>query len=248
MDLQATLSTILEEVAFKQDASGNNVSILARAKEDLDRFLTEHTSISDDEKAKRIYDFFTNTITSVTTQAIIVAGQAPLQDAQIATEAQKVASMQIDDTNKTNESTQKIISMQNDDKAKLNNSAVNVAKAKAEIETLIPAQVLSINKDVEIKAKQLITEDKKLDLMDKDLIIKQAQADLEASKVPLYQAQADNERAKVGLTAQQVRVSAMEVQYKLAQLKAIQKAGELNLQIEREKMETQIEVAQIYKA
>ncbi len=251
MTLQETLSTILNEVAFKTE-NDVNTSILGKAKEDLSTFLTDHTSISDDEKAKRISDFFTNTIISVTTQAIQVAGQAPLQAVQMQTmqdeTAQKIASMQIQDTNDTNESVQKVISMQNDDKAKLNNSAVNVAKAKAEIETLMPAQVQQITKDIELKSKQIDTEVKKLDVMDKDILIKQQQADLEATKIPLYQAQADNERAKVGLTAQQVRVSATEVQYKLAQLKAIQKAGELNKEIEDNKNLTNIKIAKIYKS
>jgi len=252
MGLQSTLTEILDTVAFIKDADGNDISILGKAKQDLDNFLTDHTSISDDEKAKRIYDFFTNTITNVTVQAIAVAGQTPLQDAQIQTmkdeTAQKIASMQIDDTNRTNESVQKIESMKNDDKAKLNNSAVNVAKAKAEIETLMPVQIQEITKNIELKTKEIEAEDKKLDIMDKDILIKEAQVGLEEAKIPLYQAQADNERAKVGLTAQQVRVSATEVQYKLAQLKAIQKAGELNKEIEDNKNLTQIKIAKIYKA
>jgi len=283
MSVKETLNEILNTVAFEKDADGNETSILYKAKTDLGEFLSEHTSISDDEKAKRISDFFTNTITNVTVQAIMVAGQAPLQEAQIAeiqqdtinktnesiqkvismkneddyrevqkttltdeTE-QKIASMLVDDTNKTNESIQKVISMQNDDKANLNNSAVNVAKAKAEIETLMPAQIQEIQKNIEFKSKQIETEAKQLEIADKDILLKGQQIGIEAEKIPLMQAQTDTERAKIGLTRQQVRVSATEVQYKLAQLKAIQKAGELNKEIEDNKNDTNIQIAEIYK-
>ena len=273
MSLKSTLKDILDVVAFQKDEDGNEISILAKAKVDLNKFLDEHTSISDDEKAKRIYDFFTNTITNVTVQAIAVAGQTPLQDAQIQTmkdeTTQKVNSMRIDDTNKTNESVQKVISMQNEDKARLNDSAVNVAKAKAEIETLIPVQVQEITKKLELMDNDIIikqaqvdlekekiplmqaqtaNETKKLDLMDKDIGIKEQQALVEAEKVSLMNAQTANETKKLGLTQQQIRVSATEVQYKLAQLKAIQKAGDINREIEAEKNATQVRVAEIYKA
>lgn len=215
MSLQTTLNEILETVAFLKDDDGNDISILGRAKIDLNDFLDTHTSISDDEKAKRIYDFFTNTITNVTVQAIQVAGQAPLQEAQIQTmqdeTAQKIASMQIDDTNKTNESVQKIQSMQNDDKAKLNNSAVNVAKAKAEIETLIPAQVNEINKNVALKDVEIATETKKLDIADKDILIKQAQISLEEAKLPLYNAQTDNEIKKLDIADKDILLKQAQV-------------------------------------
>ncbi len=241
MSVKETLNEILNTVAFEKDADGNETSILYKAKTDLGEFLSEHTSISDDEKAKRISDFFTNTITNVTVQAIMVAGQAPLQDAQI-------AEIQQETINKTNESVQKVISMQNDDKANLNNSAVNVAKAKAEIETLMPTQIQEIQKNIEFKSKQIETETKQLEIADKDISLKEQQIGIEAEKIPLMQAQTDSERAKIGLTRQQVRVSATEVQYKLAQLKAIQKAGELNKEIEDNKNLTNIKIAKIYKA
>ncbi len=218
MSVESTLEVILNTVAFKEDESGINISILGKAKDDLSDFLSEHTAISDDEKAKRISDFFTNTIMSVTTQAIMVAGQSPLQDAQIISAGK-------DDTNKHNESVQKVVSMKNEDKARLNNSAVQVSKAKIEIESLIPAQIQQMAEDINLK---------------------KAQTKLEEARIPLLSAQVDNERQQLGLTRQQIRVSATEVQYKLAQLKAIQKASEINQKIEEQKNITSIKIAKIH--
>ena len=232
MGVKETLNEILDTVAFQKDADGNEISILAKAKEDLEEFLSEHTSISDDEKAKRISDFFTNTITNVTVQAIMVAGQAPLQDAQI-------AEIQQDTINKTNESVQKVISMQNEDKARLNDSAVNVAKAKADIETLIPAQVQEINKNIAIKDKELLQADKKLDIMDKDITLKEtqntielkkvdvmtqdiavktAQVNIEEKKLPLIEAQTNVETKKLDIMAQDELIKKQEVDIKTKQV------------------------------
>lgn len=286
--LRETLATTLDEIAFKLDNDGNNISIINKAQNDLKDYLENNTSISDDEKAKNYARFLTDTITGVTIQAIQVAGQAPLQSAQIDT---MVA-----------ESAQKIISMQNEDKARLNDSAVNVAKAKAEIETLMPAQILkinaeilSLNKEVELKSKeielreaelpfkeaQVLSEQKRLELMQAELPLREAQALLEAKKIELMatdillkeknitmedkkidlmevqteqegvkiglmQAQTEIEYAKLGLNAEQIRLTAMEAEYKKAQMQAVEKAGELNKEIEKEKNETQITIAEIY--
>lgn len=60
------------------------------------------------------------------------------------------------------------------------------------------------------------------------------------------QYQAENERVRSQLTAQQIGLTAMEVQYKLAQIKAIQDAAQVNKEIEHEKNETQLKIAEMY--
>ena len=272
--LRQTLEVTLDEVAFKKDDNDEDVSILSKAESNLKAYLDDQTSITDDEKARRYAEFLTNTITSVVTQAISIAGDAPLRDAQIATEQQKIASMQNEDAINSAQSNkdlqvkdaqiaveqQKVISMQNEDKARANEVAAKVAKTKFEIETLLPAQVATENKKLELMSAQVQTELKKLEMMgkeislkdkdlslkDKEINIKEIMAQVEAEKVPLMRYQAANERIKAQLTKQQIGVAAMEVQYKLAQIKAIQDAAQLNKEIEHEKNETQLKVAELY--
>ena len=234
--LRETLKVTLDEVAFKSDPADptKNISILGRAQEDLKTFLEENTSISDDEKAKRYSEFLTNIITSVTTQAIMVAGEAPFRDAQAKTleaeTAQKILSMVINDTNQTNESVQKVISMQNDDKAKLNNSAVNVAEAKAKIETLMPAQIQQITADIAHKVAQTALEGKKIEIAEKDIELKiqeiplrVAQVAIEEKKIDLMDKQLLSEDKKITIMEKEIAIKEQELPLKIAQAEVEQK-------------------------
>lgn len=231
MTLEQTLTAILDVVAFKVDTNDNNVSILGKAKEDLDKFLTDHTSISDDEKAKRISDFFTNTIISVTTQAIQVAGQAPLQEVQIQT-------MQ-------DETAQRIESMKVDDKAKLNDSAVRVAKAKAEIETLLPAQVNQIQSDAAYKDILASLESKKIEIADKDIQLKAKQLEESDKKLDLMDQQIQQEGFKQLLTSQQINTETQRVALLKAQTGAVGESLRTNREIERMHDETRLKIAEM---
>ncbi len=258
--LRETLAVTLDEIAFKKDENGEETSILSKAQSNLKEYLEEQTSITDDEKARRYAEFLTNTITSVVAQAITIAGDAPLKNAQIATEMQRVVSMQKEDAIKEAQSAkdlqvkdaqiavdnQKISSMQNEDRARVNEVAAKVARTKYEIETLLPAQVATENKRTEMMTEDINLKRKEQALKDKEIGIKDIMAQVEAEKVPLMRYQAENERIRTQLTKQQIGVAAMEVQYKLAQIKAIQDAAQLNKEIEHEKNETQLKIAELY--
>jgi hypothetical protein len=218
--LRETLRITLDEVAFRKDeTTGDNISIVHKSQEDLKAYLEENTSISDDEKAKYYSKFLTDIVTGVTIQAINVAGQAPLMDAQIDTLRAETA--------------QKIISMQNEDKARMNDSAVNVAKAKADIESLIPAQVSKINaeiaalaKDAELKAKEIAIKEAELPLMQAQVLTEQqkvlamqAETALKEAELPIREKQLEIETSKLELMEAEMEIKLKEIPLKEAQVK-----------------------------
>lgn len=198
--LRETLKATLDEVAFVKDEDDNNISILGKAQSDLKEFLENNTSISDDEKAKHFSSFLTNVITGVTTQAIIAAGDAPLKDAQI-------------DTMRA-ESTQKILSMQNEDKARMNDSAVNVVRAKAEVETLVPAQVSKLRAEITALEKDAIIKEKEIAIKEAEIPLKEAQVLTEQERVLSMQAETAVREAELPLKEAQLDIALKDAELK----------------------------------
>jgi len=128
----------------------------------------------------------------------------------------------------------------------LNDNAVTVAKAKIEIDQVIPAQIANMKAETALKTAQQQLEAEQINIAKQDLLIKQQQLQTQAAQIALLEVQAQSEQEKIGLIGQQIRVQAAEAQYKLAQIKAIEKAAEVNKQIEIMKNNTSIEVAGIY--
>ena len=258
------LDALLTEVAFKTDTSGKNVSIIGRSEAQLKAYLEENTSIPEDKKVQIYANFLSTVVTNVTTQAIQTSGQAPLEDAQIKNQTaettaniknidSEITSRSLRDTLAQDETTQKILNLKEEvsasqarTKVALNDSAVTVAKAKIEIDQLIPAQIASMKAETSLKTAQQALETQQLAIAKQELLIKEQQLKTQTAQIELMQAQAQSEREKIGLISQQIRVQAAEAQYKLAQIKAIEKASEVNKQIEIMKNNTSIEIAGIY--
>jgi len=258
------LDALLTEVAFKQDTNGNNISIIGKSEEQLKSYLEQNTSIPEDKKAQIYANFLSTVVTSVTTQAIQVSGQAPLENAQIINQTaetnanvknveSEITSRTLKDTLAQDETTQRILNLKEEitasqakTKAMLNDNAVTVAKAKIEIDQVIPAQIEEMKASTALKSAQQQLEAAQINIAKQDLLIKEQQLKTQAAQVALLEVQAQSEQEKIGLIAQQIRVQAAEAQYKLAQIKAIEKASEVNKQIEIMKNNTAIEVAGIY--
>jgi hypothetical protein len=203
-------------------------SILKEAEGLVKAYLEENTRITDDERANIYAKFVTDVTTTAITQAITASAQLALEGA---VNDQKVLSMQgelaLAEAKNVSEilvDTQKITSMQNEDTARRNEVATKVAKAKIEVEQLIPSQI-NINqkeleikdKDLQIKDKSLEVETKRVDIMTQDIALKTKQVLTEDKKVALMGEQLNVEKEKVPLMKAQAlletkKVSLMEVQ------------------------------------
>ncbi|MEA1917192.1 MAG: hypothetical protein U9N42_06650 [Campylobacterota bacterium] len=248
------LSAVLNEVAFKTDENDDNknISIIGKAENRLKIFL-ENTDLSDTAKATHYTSFLTTTTSNAIQQAIMIAGQAPLQETQISTmsaeSTQKIASMVADDTNKLNETTQRIESMKADDKMNSNNTAVNIAKAKAEIESVIPADVAIKQKQLEVFDADISHKGKIESSLDAEITLRGVQGGLESARTVTegYNAsmaieQIKTERQKVVQGKEQIKLTGAELEYRKEQTIAMSKATEINKEIEQAKNDTQIEI------
>jgi len=206
----------------------NDNSVLSDAESKLKTFLETNTSISDNEKAQVYSKFLTDVVTNSINSALQSATNIMLQQAKI---EQEIASMQIEDQIKQEQSTkdlevkaQQIASMKAQDEVNKNKVAGELAKIKYEVEHLMPAQVDNIIKDTQIKDKELELKQedielkkKQVELANKEVTVKEAEIQIKKAEVdisrselqikqaqiPLVQAQAETEKAKAFLVGQQ---------------------------------------------
>jgi len=210
----------MEEVAF-----ANPDSVASKAEVKLKEFLDNNTAIPEDEKAKVYANFLQNIVVTTINQAIQAALQLPVNEKQIEImerETQVKEAIKDSDIAVNN---QKIASMQAEDEARRNEVAAKVAKAKVEIEQLIPSQIALNEKELQIKDKQLQIEDKKIALAEKQVELEgekiplmKAQTEVEKAKIPLMQAQSQVEQRKVDLMAKEVEVETRKVDLMEAQV------------------------------
>ncbi|WP_456390340.1 hypothetical protein [Hydrogenimonas sp.] len=267
MDL-SLYTQVIEETL--QKINFDTGSVMNKAEEQVKSFLEENTSITDNEKAAIYANFLTQTTTNVVTQVLTaatqIALQAPVNEQQIASmqgelsieQAQSDKDLMVKDSDIA-VNTQKVLSMQAEDEARKNEVAAKVAKAKVEIEQLIPSQIAINEKQLQVEDKKLTlmdseieSEAKKLVLMDKELALKERQIEIEGAKKPLIEAQTKVENAKSSLVNSQSMTEiekmnqiAAETTYRYEQTNAIGKAFEVNERIEDKRNETHIEVATI---
>lgn len=235
MDLELykdTLRATIEEVLTKGDDS-----IIKSSNAELVAFFNNNaTSLTDDVKARYYSDFLTTTVTSTITQAIQVAGNIALQY-----ELEKPVNEQ------------KIISMQNEDLVNRNRVAMEMAKAKIEIEQLIPAQVDKMRADADVAIKELEVKVYQLEQMlplekakleaTTNLAIKELEfktIELE-QKLPVEIARIEADLAmmeqKVLIEKEQLKLAKEELQIKKAQMKLT----EAEIDLKREQIRQGIE-------
>ena len=222
-------------------------SVVKNAEQMLKGYLETNTSITDNDRATIYAKFLTDVTTNAVTQSITAAMQLALDGA---VNDQKVLNMQGElsiaqaQSDKDLEvkasqiavDNQKIASMQADDTAKRNEVAAKVAKAKIEIEQLIPSQIHLNEKELQVKDKQLLYEDQRIAVLQKDTEIKTKQVAIEEAKIPLMKAQAQVEAKKVDLMKEQVSVEREKVPLMQAQAQTEQKkVGLMEVQIEQER-------------
>ena len=186
-------------------------SVIKNAEQMLKVYLETNTSITDNDKAALYAKFLTDTTTNALTQTIMAALQLTLEggvnDQKILNmqgelaiaQAQSDKDIAVKDA-QISVDNQKIASMQAEDTARRNEVAAKVAKAKIEIEQLIPSQIALNEKEIEIRSKDLLIKDqalavetKKVLIMDKDIALKDKQVSIEEAKLPLMRAQAQLE-------------------------------------------------------
>jgi len=241
MDLQdftGIIRATMDEVAF-----GNDGSVAAKAEEQLKTFLDENTSITDDQKAQIYANFLQQIVTTTINQAIGAALQLPVNQKQIDVmeretaikEAQgekelELKSVQIDvmrgelavkEAIKDSDiavNEQKIASMRAEDEARKNDVAARVARAKVEIEQLIPSQVALNRKDVEIRDVQLRIEEENLVLRQKDVELREKELEIESQKIPLIAAQTLVEQKRATLMDAQVQIENRKIDLTEAQV------------------------------
>lgn len=223
-----------------QVINSDSDSILKEAETMVKDYLETNTSISDNERAGIYAKFVTDTTTTAITQAIVAATQLTLEGA---VNDQKILNMQgelaIEQAKGDSDiavNTQKIASMQNEDTARRNEVAAKVAKAKIEIEQLIPSQISLNEKEIEVKSKELLFKDKmievetaKVDLMTQDVALKEKQVLLEEAKIPLITAQKDIEVKKLDVMTQDIALKEkqVEIESKKVDLMGAQISNEL---------------------
>ncbi len=243
-----------------QLVSGTN-STFSVSEQKMKEFLEQNTDITDTDKAKIYADFLTNITTTSLQQTLSnakeIALEHGLREAQTATEAQKVISMQNEDADRAREVTQKIISMQEQDKARNAEVASLVAKTKIEIEQKIPAEIEALRaeadlkkQEVKLKEAQLQLEKAKTKLTEKQIQIESSRLDILREELELKREMNQFEREKLeffkGESVAKVELMEADKLLKHQQAGAVSTSLSTNLDIEREKMRTQIEVATIY--
>jgi len=242
MDSVFYLSLIEETMGV---VSTGTTSIAKQSETLIANYLQNNTGITDDEKAKIYAKFLTDITISTTAQAIGAATQLALEGP-------------VND--------QKIVSMQNDDIVKMNEVAVKIAKAKIEIEQLIPSQVDMNRKTIEIQTKELLLKSAEIAIKEGQLLVEQAkvplleaqalneagkvnltlaQTALEQAKVPLLEAQTNLEKSKVRLQKAEMALRYADVYYRQQQAQAVANSLVVNERIEVMKSETQLKIATI---
>jgi hypothetical protein len=219
MDLtiyENAIKKTLDVVNFDDNA------IMKRANDQIRAFLNDNTSITDDQKASVYSEFLSSTTTAVVTEAVRAAMelalQGPVNDANIIkiqtetaiAQAQSDKDLAVKDSDIAVNS-QKIESMKADDIAKKNEVAAKVAKAKIEIEQLIPSQVALNEKDIAVKDKELALRDKQITVEENRAQLMAKQVEIEGEKIPLMQAQVSVEQAKIPLMEAQAQVESQKV-------------------------------------
>ena len=210
----------MEAVAFNDPESA-----ASKAEEKIKQYLDDNTAIPDDKKAELYAGFMQQIVVTTINQAIQAALQLPVQEKQVEVMERETAVKEALKDSEVAVNNQKIASMQSEDEARKNEVAAKVARAKVEIEQLIPAQIANMQKEAELKQKEIeVTthrvevEASKAEVAKAEVEIERnkiplvkAQADLEKAKIPLMQAQAQTEQKKVDLMAKQVEVETRKV-------------------------------------
>lgn len=242
-------------------------------------FLDSNTDIPDTDKAKIYAEFLTNITTTSLQQTLSNAKEIVLEqglrEAQTATEAQKVLSMQAEDADRQREVTQKIASMQNEDrdrdrevtqkiismqeqdKARNAEVASLVAKTKIEVEQKIPAEIKALEAEAELKKQELSLKEAQLQLERARTRLTEKQIEIESSRLDMQREELELKKEINQLEKEKMELFRAESEAKIALMEAEkllkdQQAGAVSVSlstqndIEREKMRTQIEVATIY--
>lgn len=216
MDLttyNTVLSTTLETVALGED------SLFEKATAKMQAYLTEHTSLSDNEKAKQYSAFFQQLVTSLTAQATVaaqeVAIKGPLAESEILVNAEKVH--------------------------------LTAAQTAVELERIsfMKEQVKEMSAKVQLIGKQIELEAQKIAIEKLRIPLLSAQIKNEEERTKLTAQQIEVEREKVALTHEQILLAGAELYYKRMQAEAVREANLINKVIEREKNATAITIARI---
>jgi hypothetical protein len=259
MDLQNYSEIIrktMEEVAF-----GNPDSVASKAEAQLKEFLETNTSIPDDQKAQVYANFLQQIVTTTINQAINAALQLPINQKQIEVMEREVSVKEALKDSDIAVNQQKIASMQAEDEARKNEVAAKVARAKIEVERVIPSQIALNEKQAEaererieilktendIKKEELKETAKKLKIMDAQVEVEKKrvevmakEAEIAREKIPLIRAQAEVEEKKVGLMEAQTKIEQKRIPLVEKQIEAEQANIELTkarTDIEKEKLE-----------
>jgi hypothetical protein len=180
-----------------------------------------------------------------------------VKDAQISTETQKVISMKAEDTDRERETTQKIASMIEQDKARNAEVASLVAKTKIEVEQKIPAEIKALEAEAELKKQEAKLKEAQLQLERAKTRLTEKQIEIESERLEILRGELEIKRELNQIEREKMEMFKEESRGKIDLMDADkllknQQAGAVstslssNLDIEREKMRTQIEVATIY--
>ena len=180
-----------------------------------------------------------------------------VKDAQISTETQKVISMKAEDEDRARETTQKIASMIEQDKARNAEVASLVAKTKIEVEQKIPAEIDALKAEAELKKQEAKLKETQLQLERARTRLTERQIEIESARLEILRGELDLKREMNQIEIEKMKffknesagkIALMEADMylKQAQTGAVSTSIATNLDIEREKMRTQIEVATIY--
>jgi len=194
-------------------------------------YLETNTSITDNERANIYMKFITDVTTTAITQTIDasvrMALEGEIKDQKLLNMQGELVIAQDKGRSDTAVNTQKIASMRNEDNARQNEVAVKVAKAKIEVEQLIPSEIALNQKELAIKDKSLELETKRLDLMTQEIAVKKEQIRLSDAEIKLKYA---------------------DIYYRQQQAKTVARSLIVNERIEAAKNETALKVATIQAA
>lgn len=210
MDLTAYKQIIKETMEAVAFADPQSAASKAEAK--IKQYLDENTAIPDDKKAELYANFMQQIVVTTINQAIQAALQLPVQEKQAAVLESEV---QVN--------AQKIASMQAEDAARKNEVAAKVARAKYEIEQLLPSQVALNQKEVEIKQRQV-------EIAQKELAIKGEEVALARAKTELLKAQVNAEKAKIEVEKRHNELLLRQVQVEERKIPLMEAEAELQKQ------------------
>ncbi len=224
----------------------NDDGIFTVSETKMKTFLEENTSISDTEKAQIYSNFLTNIATASLQQTLSNAKEIALEqsfkDAQIASmEAETTREGSLANANIANMAGELAIKRVQSDKDLLVKDA-QIASSNAET-GLRQAEIMLRGAEVQLEKaktrltdKQIDLESEKVDLMREELELKKAMSDIEKEKLELNK----NESG--------AKIEALDAETRLKdqQAGAVSVSLSTNLDIEKEKRQTEKEVATIY--